>query len=132
MKCFDVLCTYRYKNMDYNHSAKETPSFAKQMFQKKCGNCYRYGAALSYIARVLGYESRVGVGGVTAHAGSNLSAHGWCEILIGNTWKMCDCSMQRSYRNHNLYMVTRKEYPFRLRCDKVYKLNVLNGKVAWR
>lgn len=132
-ECYNALCTYPYQRFYGDRpAAGQMPGYAKYMFTNKKGNCYRYGAALAYIARVLGYDSRVAAGGVTAYAYTSLSAHGWCEILIGSTWKMCDCSMQNAHRDKNLFLVARKDYPFRLRCDQVYTMNASNGKISWK
>ena len=132
--CFEALCKYQYYRgwLDNDISAASISSYAKYMFQNHRGNCYRYASSLAYIARVLGYDSRVVAGGVTAYAHNNLSPHGWCEVKTGNTWKMCDCSMQNAHRDRNLFLVTRKAYPFRLRCDKVFTMNIKGGKVTWK
>ena len=132
--CFEALCKYQYYRgwLDNDISAASISSYAKYMFQNHRGNCYRYASSLAYIARVLGYDSRVVAGGVTAYAHNNLSPHGWCEVKTGNTWKMCDCSMQNAHRDRNLFLVTRKAYPFRLRCDKAFTMNIKGGKVTWK
>lgn len=131
--CFKALCKYPYSRMyDGAPTAKTAASYATYMFKNKTGNCYRYAAAMVYIARVLGYDSRLAVGGVTSSSTRSLSAHGWCEVKIGSTWKMIDCSMQRAYTSKNLFLVKRSSYPFRLRCDKVYTMTVSNGKVKWK
>ncbi|MCD7762525.1 MAG: hypothetical protein LUI14_04895 [Lachnospiraceae bacterium] len=131
--CFKALCKYPYTRLyDGAPTAKTAASYASYMFKNKTGNCYRYAAAMVYIARVLGYDSRLAVGGVTSSSTRSLSAHGWCEVKIGSTWKMIDCSMQRAYTNKNLFLVKRSSYPFRLRCDKTYTMSVSNGKVKWK
>ena len=86
----------------------------------------------AYIARVLGYDARVACGAVTARGPyAALSPHGWCEVKYGNAWKMLDCSMQRAHTNKNLCLVTRKQYPFRLRCDRVYTMKSSYGTIKW-
>ena len=112
--------------------AKNLSSYARYMFSRHRGDCYYYASTMAYIARVLGYDSRVAVGGVTARGpAAPLSLHGWCEVKYGKSWRMLDCSMQRAHLDRNLCLVTRKKYPFRLRCDKVYILTVKNAKVKW-
>lgn len=132
--CFEALCTYPYYRF-YNDapSAQMIPSYATYMFKNRQGNCYRYASTFAYIARVLGFDSRVAAGAVTAR-GTNalLSPHGWCEVKIGTEWKMCDCSMQRAYRNHNLFLVSRSSYPFRFRCDQIFTMRAKRGKVIWK
>lgn len=99
---------------------------------RRLKDCYYYAAAMACIARVLGYDSRVAVGGVTARGKyAALSLHGWCEVKYRRSWRMIDCSMQRAHMDRNLYLVTRRQYPFRLRCDRVYNMVVRNARVRW-
>lgn len=131
--CIQALLNYPYYGMtSCAPVAKNLPSYARYMFSRRRGDCYYYASTMAYIARVLGYDSRVAVGGVTARGPyAALSLHGWCEVKYGNSWKMIDCSMQRAYMNRKLCLVTRGQYPFRLRCDRVYRMTVKNAKVKW-
>lgn len=131
--CYSALQTYPYFGMTNRApKAKNLSSYARYMFSRHRGDCYYYASTMAYIARVLGYDSRVAVGGVTARGpAAPLSLHGWCEVKYGKSWRMLDCSMQRAHLDRNLCLVTRKKYPFRLRCDKVYTMTVKNAKVKW-
>ena len=131
--CYRALQTYPYFGMTNSApKAKNLPSYARYMFSRRRGDCYYYASTMAYIARVLGYDSRVAVGGVTAREPyAPLSLHGWCEVKYGKSWRMLDCSMQRAHLDRNLCLVTRQKYPFRLRCDKVYTMTVANAKVKW-
>ena len=131
--CYRALQTYPYFGMTNRApKAKNLSSYARYMFSHHRGDCYYYASTMAYIARVLGYDSRVAVGGVTARGpAAPLSLHGWCEVKYGKSWRMLDCSMQRAHHDRNLCLVTRKKYPFRLRCDKVYTMTVKNAKVKW-
>lgn len=131
--CYRALLNYPYFGMTSRApKAKNLPSYARYMFSRRRGDCYYYASTMAYIARVLGYDSRVAVGGVTARGRyAALSLHGWCEVRHGKSWRMLDCSMQRAHMDRNLCLVTRKQYPFRLRCDKVYTMTVKNAKVKW-
>lgn len=131
--CYRALQTYPYFGMTNRApKAKNLFSYARYMFSRHRGDCYYYASTMAYIARVLGYDSRVAVGGVTARGpAAPLSLHGWCEVKYGKSWRMLDCSMQRAHLDRNLCLVTRKKYPFRLRCDKVYTMTVKNAKVKW-
>ena len=126
--CYRALQTYPYFGMTNRApKAKNLFSYARYMFSRHRGDCYYYASTMAYIARVLGYDSRVAVGGVTARGpAAPLSLHGWCEVKYGKSWRMLDCSMQRAHHDRNLCLVTRKKYPFRLRCDKVR-----NARVRW-
>lgn len=132
-QCFQAIRKYPYHHMSTAApSAGKIPSYARYMFTVHQGNCYRYGSAMAYIGRVLGYDTRLAVGAVTARGPhARLSPHGWCEVKTGKTWKMIDCSMQRFNLKKNLFMVTRAKYPYRLRCDKVHPMKVKKGKVKW-
>ena len=131
--CYRALQAYPYFGMTNRApKAKNLFSYARYMFSHHRGDCYYYASTMAYIARVLGYDSRVAVGGVTARGpAAPLSLHGWCEVKYGKSWRMLDCSMQRAHHDRNLCLVTRKKYPFRLRCDKVYTMTVKNAKVKW-
>lgn len=131
--CYRALQAYPYFGMTNRApKAKNLFSYARYMFSRHRGDCYYYASTMAYIARVLGYDSRVAVGGVTARGpAASLSLHGWCEVKYGKSWRMLDCSMQRAHHDRNLCLVTRKKYPFRLRCDKVYTMTVKNAKVKW-
>ena len=131
--CYRALQAYPYFGMTKRApKAKNLFSYARYMFSRHRGDCYYYASTMAYIARVLGYDSRVAVGGVTARGpAAPLSLHGWCEVKYGKSWRMLDCSMQRAHHDRNLCLVTRKKYPFRLRCDKVYTMTVKNAKVKW-
>lgn len=131
--CYRALQAYTYFGMTNRApKAKNLFSYARYMFSRHRGDCYYYASTMAYIARVLGYDSRVAVGGVTARGpAAPLSLHGWCEVKYGKSWRMLDCSMQRAHHDRNLCLVTRKKYPFRLRCDKVYTMTVKNAKVKW-
>lgn len=131
--CYRALQAYPYFGMTNRApKAKNLFSYARYMFSRHRGDCYYYASTMAYIARVLGYDSRVAVGGVTARRpAAPLSLHGWCEVKYGKSWRMLDCSMQRAHHDRNLCLVTRKKYPFRLRCDKVYTMTVKNAKVKW-
>ena len=131
--CFRALLKYPYYNMtDKAPRANQLASCARYMFSRRRGDCYYYASAMAYIARVLGYDARVVCGAVTARGPyAALSPHGWCEVKCGKYWRMLDCSMQRAHTGRNLYLVTRKQYPFRLRCDKVYTMISRKGSVKW-
>ncbi len=131
--CYRALQTYPYFGMTNRApKAKNLSSYARYMFSRHRGDCYYYASTMAYIARVLGYDSRVAVGGVTARGpAAPLSLHGWCEVKYGKSWRMLDCSMQRAHLDRNLCLVTRKKYQFRLRCDKVYTMTVKKAKVKW-
>ncbi len=129
--CFKALCKYKYKHISGDKpSASKIKSYASYLFKNKKGNCYRFASAMAYIARVLGYESRVAAGGVSSHSSGSLSAHGWCEVKVGSTWKIIDCTMQRTHKDVDLFLVKKSNYPYRLRRDHTYKLTAKNGKIS--
>ena len=131
-KCYFALWEYTYYSNNYKKpTAKRIAPYASFMFQKQAGDCYNYAATMAYIAKVLGYNVRMGAGGVTAHQGWALSEHGLTLVREDGFWKLIDCSMGRRYTNDNCFMVKRSEYPFRLAIDDTFGMRVKNGTVKW-
>ncbi len=121
----------RYRSYHDKESAAKMPTFAKDMFKNHQGNCYRGAAALAYCAKVLGFETRVALGGVTRRAVGRLYDHGWMEQKgSGDLWYMYDISMGRR-TTRKLHHILQKKYPYRLRRDKAYTLLITDGKVRW-
>lgn len=127
---------YLWKNYSYKRSydkpkASKMSGYARNMFNKKQGNCYRYAASFACIAKVLGYESRVACGSIS-RVGGGMTPHGWTEVKVNGKWYICDANMQRNWPKINSYMRTGKTYAFTHKCSKRYKLTVKNGKVSWK
>lgn len=130
--CYKALWKkYPYKRYYDKPSAKKMASYANSMFTQRKGNCYRYASSFAYIAKVLGYDSRVAVGKIS-HRGGGMTPHGWAEIKVGKKWYMCDANMQRNFPKINSYMRTNKNYAYRHSCSKRYKMTVKYGKVTWK
>ncbi len=131
--CFDYFvqsCEYEraYDAVDIS----KMPSYAEYMFTNKCGNCYRGSAALAYCAKVLGFETRMAVGAVSAVTYDNFSAHGWVEIKKDGKWYMSDISFQRRYLDVNLYRILPENHLYRLRVDDHYDMVAKDGKISWK
>ena len=132
VNCFKALCRYPYvRYYGDNPSSGRISGYATDMLKKKGGNCYRYGSAFAYLARALGYEARVATGATTAHRYYNLSPHGWCEVKIGKDWCVVDCSMARHNPQENLCLVPRSKFPFKLRCNNIFSMKIVKGKIKW-
>lgn len=123
---------YSYKRI-YGLPNENTLSnnYAGFMLENKQGNCFCYGATFACIAKVLGYESRVGSGLISSAAGG-MTSHGWAEVKINGVWYIFDPDMQREKPGISTYMRTRANYPYRLRCNTVYSLTFKNAKVKWK
>ena len=131
-ECYRALCQYPYVRIYGDHpSSSKIASYADYMLTKRGGNCYRYASSFAYIAKVLGFDVRVCVGGVSSGRAGGLSPHGWCEVKIGDTWRIVDCSVARRNKNRNLYLVTRGSYPFRLRCNNIFTMKIKDHKITW-
>lgn len=122
---------YTYERFYDKPSAKKMSKYANYMFSKKRGNCFRYGAAFAYIARVIGCDSRVATGKISSTHGG-MTPHGWAEIKKDGKWYICDANMQRNFPTVNSYLRTEKTYAYRHECSKRYKMTVKNGKVSWK
>lgn len=91
-------------------------NYAIRGLKDKKGNCYCYAAAVTNLARNLGYQARFCTGGVLLANGS-YSNHGWCEVTINGTRYILDAEAETEYRNVSFYMqpasrpkLTYKEY----------------------
>jgi hypothetical protein len=102
-------------NNIYYVRSNETPTddwvktYATQTLGNRTGNCYGYAAAFAYIAKGLGYESRVCTGTVTSSLGGR-TPHAWTEVKIGNKWYIFDTEMQNAKRS-GYYKQTYDSYP---------------------
>ena len=86
-----------------------TAEYAANTLGTKTGNCYGYAAAFAYIARGLGYESRVCMGTVESALGGR-TAHAWTEVKMGSNWYIFDTEMQAA-KNGGYYKQTYDSYP---------------------
>lgn len=130
-KCFEALWrNYSYQRFYDTPAAWSMSGYANYMFANRMGNCFRYAASYACVARVLGYESRVAVGSVSARNGG-MTPHGWAEVNVDGTWYICDPNMQRNYPNINSYMCTDSTYAYRHTCSVRYTLTIRKGGVSW-
>lgn len=130
--CFDYLWkNYKYKRF-YGFPKKTTltKKYAEFMLKTKKGNCFCYGATFACIARVLGYESRVGVGSIEA-VGGGMTPHGWAEIKRNGKWYMADPDMQMNIPSVNVYLKTKSNYPYDFRCKNHYKIKFKKAELVW-
>ncbi|MBR1866175.1 MAG: transglutaminase domain-containing protein [Lachnospiraceae bacterium] len=129
-KCYYYLSKkYKYKRYYTNlyPKAKDMKSMAHDMFSKKKGNCHRYAACFAYIARVLGYDTKVVVGDISSSRGG-MTPHGWTELKNGGTWYVCDPDMEMN--GFASYMKTTT--PCRTTVTRKCTMVVKNGKVIWK
>lgn len=129
-KCYYYLSrNYSYKRYYTNlyPKAKDMKKFACDMFSSKEGNCHRYAACFAYIARVLGYDSRVVVGKISGYRGG-MTPHGWTEVKKDGKWYVCDPDMEMN--GVDSYM--KKTTPCVTSVTRRCKINVKNGKVTWK
>ncbi len=113
-KQLEAAFNYIAQNVAYVRSM-EVPtgdwvqSYAANTLGTKSGNCYGYAAAFAYIARGLGYESKVCVGTVESALGGR-TAHAWTEVKMGSNWYIFDTEMQAA-KGSGYYKQTADKYP---------------------
>lgn len=107
---------YVVNNTTYNRTY-ETPSgdwtaaYATELLTTGKGNCYRFAAAFAYLAKALGYDSRVITGKIGAARGG-LNPHGWVEIIIGGQTYVFDPEMHYAKKGAKDYFFkTYATYP---------------------
>ena len=86
-----------------------TGTYAKEILTTGKGNCYRYAAAYAYLAKGLGFESRVVTGQISARRGG-VTPHAWTEVKIGDKWYIFDSEMQDA-KSKDYYWKTYDNYP---------------------
>ena len=127
--CYKKLVSYRYvryfKGKSKKASEKNNRALATAMFRNKQGYCYKYAAAMSYCATVLGYKTRFVSGAFLR----KIYDHGWCEVKIGNEWRILDCSRQR---HHTQDLFLAKKVPYKLIRFENYELIPSGGKAVWK
>ena len=129
-KCYYYLSRhYSYKRTYTNlyPKAKHMNKFALEMFKNKEGNCHRYAACFAYIARVLGYDTRVVVGKISGYSGG-MTPHGWTEVKKDGKWYACDPDMEMN--GVDSYM--KRKTPCVTSVTRRCKITVKNGKVSWK
>lgn len=80
-----------------------TKEHAQEMIANHGGNCYRYASLFSWLARALGYDSRVISGWVPTLSDPN-APHGWVEIDMGDAFYIFDPDMFHVYPDVDWFM----------------------------
>ena len=95
-RAYDAIRAVPYQTMSHVPESQWlawynwAPSMALQLFDLNEANCYRYAAAMVYVARALGYDAQVRVG----YASHNLVEHAWCEVTLPDgEVRVIDCSL---------------------------------------
>lgn len=104
-----VMDNCSYKRSYETPSGDWTGTYALEILTTGQGNCYRYAAGFAYLAKGLGYETRVVTGSIKAARGGT-TPHGWVEIKIGDNWYIFDAEMQDA-KGYDMYCKTYKNYP---------------------
>ena len=86
-----------------------TESYATNALLSGKGNCYDYAAVFAYVAKGLGYESRVCAGKVESSLGG-MTGHAWTEVKVGDKWYIFDTEMQDA-KGSGYYKQTYESYP---------------------
>ena len=130
-KCYYYLAkNYKYSRTYVNlyPKAKHMKSLAYDMLKHKRGNCHRYAASFAYIARVIGYDTRVVVGSVSSIHGG-MTPHGWDEVKFGKKWYVFDPDMQY---NNNVDGYKKTSTPCKTSVTRRCKITAKNGKITWK
>lgn len=108
--CYQYMLDHcSYKRTYDTPSGDWTGTYATEILSTGQGNCYRYAAAFAYLAKGLGFESRVITGQISARKGGT-TPHAWTEVKIGDTWYIFDSEMQDA-KNKDYYWKTYSNYP---------------------
>ena len=109
--CYDYLmkrCSYKRFTDVFDNGW--TGTYALNLLKTGQGNCASYASALAYLAKGLGYESRVATGSIDAATGIPTS-HAWTEIKVDGQWYIFDAEMDQAKANKEYYRKTYSDYP---------------------
>ena len=104
--CFNYVVGFS----TYKLSDSTTRKMAKEMLSHHSGNCYRFAALFSWLARGLGYHTTVRAGSVPSASGG-WAPHGWVEVHMGGKTYICDPDLAHELPGHNWYMTTYASAP---------------------
>lgn len=109
--CYQYIIDHTSYVRTYETPAGDwTPSFANQVLVAGTGNCYRYAAAFAYLAKDLGFETKIITGMVPSKKGGQ-TPHSWTEVFVNDNYYIFDTELEDA--NHNDYfMKTYKAHPF--------------------
>ncbi len=106
-----VVNSTTYERTYETPSGDWTAAYATELLTTGKGNCYRFAAAFAYLAKALGYDSRVITGQIGAARGG-LTPHGWVEIIMGGQTYIFDPEMQYAKKGaKDYYFKTYETYP---------------------
>lgn len=109
-RCFDFLVqAVAYERSMETPTGNWTGSYAVDILETGKGNCYNYAAAFAYIAKGLGYETKVCTGTVTSSLGGR-TPHAWTEVKMGDEWFVFDAEMQDA-KGSGYYKQSYSSYP---------------------
>ncbi|WP_026516705.1 transglutaminase domain-containing protein [Butyrivibrio sp. MC2021] len=109
-RSFDFLVqAVSYERSMETPTGNWTGSYALNILETGKGNCYNYAAAFAYIAKGLGYETKVCTGTVTSSLGGR-TPHAWTEVKMGDEWFIFDAEMQDA-KGGGYYKQTYGSYP---------------------
>ena len=119
---------YPYKRTyDHPKSKADIPALAIDMFRNKKGNCFRYAACFTCIAKVCGYRSRIAVGNT-----GNGSPHGWAEVYMDGRWYYFDPDMQLpNYGFPDYYAYKMANHPWNVKTSFRSEVTISNGRAVW-
>ena len=109
--CYDFMMnTYSYKRFTDIFDNNWTKTYALDLFSTGKGNCSSYAAGLAYLAKGLGYESRVATGRIDSVSGFPTD-HAWTEIKVDGKWYIFDAEMDQAKANKEYYKKSYANYP---------------------
>lgn len=131
--CFNALWNYYPYEMIFGipKTGDKIKEMAIHVFENKKGNCFCNAAAVTCIARVLGYDSRTITGMIHSVYGGT-TAHGWAEVNVDGKWLICDADEQRRNPADKYFMTTYEDYKIKpLNYEHCYTLSCSGGKSSW-
>ena len=103
---------YRYRNGNVYPQGKWTSwstGYAREMYEKRSGNCYRFASILGWAARSMGFSAQVVSGEVLEYGG--WWHHGWITINHAGKQLCYDVEMYQKFKKKGFFGNTYDEMP---------------------
>ena len=91
-------------------STATTISYANDMYSHHSGNCYRFASLFAWLARGLGYSTKV-VSGWVPGAAVAQAPHGWVELKMNGKTYICDPDLSHEMPGHKWFLTTYSSAP---------------------
>ncbi len=115
---------YNFERVYGIPTASDLNSYAEYYFRTEAGACYHHSAAITLMAKALGFDARFAEGEISSDE-LGMMAHSWCEAKVNGTWLIYDSG--QGYAGQKESDIDRT-----FAVNNKYTLSISNGKTVWK